>query len=273
MGNEQSSSSGAVPSSISFLAGKRGMEICVFTTLSMLGTTVKRPNQIVVVRPGQDAIGDPADDPEIKKLQEIRRFLPILKSSLAGMRDSPEVFSKVGSKPIMKFCYRIQEHLSVCAKKISSEQAAVQSKMKHVEHTTSVAVSKYQDAVRHTDKFSDILSTVKMTSRKMIEVENLLRSLVPLAEELGRLVNEVLPQNQHLPHLDLAKILDDPPSSSGKPLVGQSEGHVSTVYSGEQRESNANVSSGATTSSPSTRLTNHIMPIEEHRVIDRYSLK
>ncbi|TKR57388.1 hypothetical protein L596_030864 [Steinernema carpocapsae] len=263
MGNEQSNSSvgSGVSSSISFLAGKRG-------------ASVKKSNQIVVVRPGQDPIGDPADDPEIKRLQEIRRFLPILKSALPGMRDSPEVFSKVGSKPILKFCYRIQEHLTICAKTVSNEQATVQTEIKHADHISSVAVAKYQEAAHHTDKLSQIIKRVKSTNQKLTEVENLLRQLVPKAEELGRLVNEVFPPEQQLPPLDMAKIMyrSPPPSNESSPECSPMHA-PSTSQNVERQMANATISSNSLSPSTSTRLNNHIMPIDEHRVVDRFLMK
>ncbi|KAK0393038.1 hypothetical protein QR680_000026 [Steinernema hermaphroditum] len=196
MGNEQSTSSASgVSSSISFLAGKRG-------------TSVKRSTQIVVVRPGQDPVGDPADDAEIKKLREIRRFLPVLKSALPGMRDSPEVFAKVSSKPILKFCYRLQEHLAVCAKAISKEQASLHTTMKHVDHTCSVAVSKYQEAAEHTDKLAHAMKKIKSVNQKLLEAESILIALFPQAEELGQLLNEVLPPDQQLLPIQMPKMTE-----------------------------------------------------------------
>lgn len=66
--------------------------------------------------------------------QEIPKFYPILKSSLnqPGLRDPPEAIFKINARPVLKFAYRLQEHLSRCASIVAVEQESLANSMKDV---------------------------------------------------------------------------------------------------------------------------------------------
>jgi hypothetical protein len=142
MGNENSRSSnpssagpstgggGGVSSSFSFLARKNNPQ-----------PPPSRRSQIVVVNASGQPIGDPKNDEDLKRLKEIQRFTPILKGCLPGMRDGTDIYSKIDSKPFIRFAHRFQTHLAICCQVVSSEQSTVFSNIVQVSFSLSLLLN------------------------------------------------------------------------------------------------------------------------------------
>lgn len=65
-------------------------------------------------------------------LQEIPRFLPILRGVLSSQRNPPETLKKIEPKYIFRFLLRIQQHFNACREVVSTEQTTVTTKIVEV---------------------------------------------------------------------------------------------------------------------------------------------
>ncbi|VDK49904.1 unnamed protein product [Anisakis simplex] len=251
MGNEQSvsasSSNGSgVSTSLSFLAGKRDSSL-----------TNKRSGPVVVVKSGIDSLPTPADDQILKRFVEIPKFFPILRSALnqAGLRDPPDVTLKLSPRPILKFAYRLQDHLSQCAVTVVSEQDALTSVIRNVDYALSSIISKLNERKKRFDRLSGELASAREIQAQMMNVRFLLEDVVPCVETL----NEILPLEQRLPPLNLDRVLERTPAISSTES-SPDPGAVSRAV---------RFAGALATTAITSNL--HIEPVEEFTVIDKPS--
>uniref|UniRef100_A0A915ALJ0 BLOC-1-related complex subunit 5 n=1 Tax=Parascaris univalens TaxID=6257 RepID=A0A915ALJ0_PARUN len=251
MGNEQSGANGGgggssgVSTSLSFLAGKKEKDL------------LKRSGQVVVVRPGSDQLPNPADDEIVKRFKEIPKFYPVLRSALnqASLRDPPDITMKIGPRPILRFAYRLQDHLAQCALAVATEQDALTAVIRNVEYALSSITGKVTERKKRFDRLAGELQRARELQTQIINVRFLLQDLVPCVETL----NEILPVEERLPSLNLGRVLERTP----------------VVSSGESSPEQGTMSRAlwltetVTTSTISNNL--HIEPVEELTVIDKPS--
>jgi hypothetical protein len=247
MGNENSRSfnpssagpstggGGGVSSSFSFLARKNNPQ-----------PPPSRRSQIVVVNASGQPIGDPKDDEDLKRLKEIQRFTPILKGCLPGMRDGTDIYSKIDSKPFIRFAHRFQTHLAICCQVVSSEQSTVFSNIVQTDQAMSAVTLKLAQNSRQFERLCEELRKVKELQERLESVDLLLQEVIPVLETL----NELLPEMDRLPPLCLM------PKSSYSSI-------------GNSSASTPAAPSTATPTIDSRTLS--IEPIEECRVVDKES--
>ncbi|KHN87303.1 Loss of heterozygosity 12 chromosomal region 1 -like protein [Toxocara canis] len=243
MGNEQSAANGSgVSTSLSFLAGRKE-------------TSLKRTGHVVVVRPGTDPLPNPAEDEFLKRFAEIPKFYPILRSALnqPGLRDPPDITMKLSPRPILKFAYRLQDHLAQCALTVASEQDALTAVIKNVDYALSSIIIKLTERKKRFDRLAGELQRARELQAQIINVRFLLQDVVPCVETL----NEILPVDERLPPLNLGRVLERTPVISS----GESSPEQNAL-------SRAICISGAVATS-SVTATLHIEPIEELTVIDK----
>lgn len=207
MGNEQSSSSGgpggpsSSTSTFSFLANR---------------ASVKKSKGIVVVSDGQVKQSTIEEDDLYKRLQEIPRFLPILRNAVGKKESQTDSHHRMSSRPIFKFATRLQEHLSICGRTITTDQAQLSALMKKIDSNSSVVVSSLTDKKRSYDRFVAELQLLPRLNDDVMKIQLLLEELVPVAETL----NELLVPSERLPPLDLRRVLErSAPSSTQSSLM------------------------------------------------------
>ncbi|VDO38560.1 unnamed protein product [Onchocerca flexuosa] len=189
MGNEQSSSETNIPSSHSFLLNKR--------------SDTKTKGKIIVVkqRTNTEDLSCSKNDDIMKRFLDIPKFYPILKSSLnhPGLRDPPETVFKVSPRPILKFAYRLQEHLSRCANIVVAEQESLGNSMKNMDHDIALLLVHFGDRKRSMDHFQNYLEKINDLQAHISNLQFLFQDLMPMAETL----NDILPEQKRLPLLDI----------------------------------------------------------------------
>ncbi|OZC07287.1 hypothetical protein X798_05707 [Onchocerca flexuosa] len=189
MGNEQSSSETNIPSSHSFLLNKR--------------SDTKTKGKIIVVkqRTNTEDLSCSKNDDIMKRFLDIPKFYPILKSSLnhPGLRDPPETVFKVSPRPILKFAYRLQEHLSRCANIVVAEQESLGNSMKNMDHDIALLLVHFGDRKRSMDHFQNYLEKINDLQAHISNLQFLFQDLMPVAETL----NDILPEQKRLPLLDI----------------------------------------------------------------------
>lgn len=81
---------------------------------------------------------DVANDENIKKLNELKRFEPVLRSCLkdvstaiaAGQRDDPSVYDSIDPRPFLQIADRFQEHELQQAQIVAKEQSKIVHRVK-----------------------------------------------------------------------------------------------------------------------------------------------
>ncbi|VDK82995.1 unnamed protein product [Onchocerca ochengi] len=176
MGNEQSSSDTNIPSSHSFLLNKR--------------SDAKTKSKIIVVKQKTNTVDSlcSKNDDIIKRFMDIPKFYPILKSSLnhPGLRDPPEAVFKVSPLPMLKFAYRLQEHLSRCASIV-------------MDHDIALLLVHFGDRKRSMDHFQNYSEKIIDLQAHISNLQLLFQDLIPMAQTL----NDILPEQKRLPLLDI----------------------------------------------------------------------
>ncbi|PAV62189.1 hypothetical protein WR25_16989 [Diploscapter pachys] len=142
--------------------------------------------------------------------KEIPRFLPLIRSAIGKGKDLPlDNRQLISSRAIFKFATRLQEHLSQCAKVVTSGQAQIVTAIKSTDLESSATASALTRKKRSYAEFVATLQHIDEMNKEVAQIQNLLQNLVPQMEAL----NELLPSNERLGRLDLRGILESSASS------------------------------------------------------------
>lgn len=179
------------------------------------------------------------------------------------MRDGLDIYSKIDSKPFIRFAHRFQTHLAICCQVVSSEQSTVFSNIVQVstqffvnppshsplkfqtDQAMAAVTSKLTQNSRQFERLCDELRKVKELQERLEMVDLLLQEMVPALETL----NELLPEKDRLPPLCLM-----PKSSYSS--IGNSSPSTPAAFS-------------TTTLSPSSQSQNLVIEAaEECKVVD-----
>ncbi|CAJ0607789.1 unnamed protein product [Cylicocyclus nassatus] len=240
MGNEQSASTSSpqsANSSFSFFSGRPS----------------KKSKGIVVVSGGNAKVEKLEDDEVYKRFQEIPRFLPIYRHAVGKKDLSPNEYQqRVNSRPLFKMALRLQQHLKICSKAVSTDQSQIISAIKAVEGSAAVVTTALIERKKAADGLVDELQSINKLRDDILHIRIMLEELVPMAETL----NELLVPEDRLPPLSLSRVLERTPVSTSA-----SSSQISTPM-------NVTPSNSLTFRSPREERT-HIPPIEEVRVVDR----
>ncbi|XP_050358626.1 BLOC-1-related complex subunit 5 [Nymphalis io] len=159
--------------------------------LSLQARRNKRARDIVVVKPATDT----QLDEDIRRLQEIPTFLPIMRGALGlpGARD-PEVLEGLDPRPWVRMTTRVQAHLSACAQPLAAEEIHLANKIKEADSEItrlySITVEKQRNNARHAER----LSRVREVAHQLSRCNSLLNQTLQDIEEL----NQMLPENKRL---------------------------------------------------------------------------
>ncbi|VBB27192.1 unnamed protein product [Acanthocheilonema viteae] len=238
----------------------------------------KTKGKVIVVKQRTNAAGPSCtrDDEVIKRFLQIPKFYPILKSSLnqPGLRDPPETILKINALPILKFAYRLQEHLSRCANTVVMEQESLGNSMKDMDRDIALLLLQFNDRKRSMDRFQNYLEKISdlqahvsnlrqsyslddllnamslevLRSARSVHVAFLFQDLMSAVETL----NEILPEQKRLPALDIDYLVNGTRSS----LDGKHNKIIREI------ESN-------TCSVDSNQDDLHIKPVDEVAVVDK----
>ncbi|VDN33622.1 unnamed protein product, partial [Gongylonema pulchrum] len=198
MGNGQSGSgtNGEIPTSASFLSNKTS-------------NPKAKGGKVIVVRQGTNAAG-PSSDELIKRFSEIPKFYPILKGALnqPGLRDPPEAVCKISARPILKLCYRLQQHLSHCAHCVSEEQESLTNAVKDVtlvDRSVAGLVVKFSGRKKSFDRFHRNLERIGDLQAHISSLRFFFQDLIPMVETL----NEILPEKGQLSALNISHLVEE----------------------------------------------------------------
>ncbi|XP_046975935.1 BLOC-1-related complex subunit 5 [Vanessa cardui] len=159
--------------------------------LSLQARRNKRARDIVVVKPATDT----QLDEDIRRLQEIPTFLPIMRGTLGlpGAKD-PEVLEGLDPRPWVRMTTRVQAHLSACAQPLAAEEIHLANKIKEADSEItrlySITVEKQRCNARHAER----LSRVREVAHQLSRCNSLLNQTLQDIEEL----NQLLPENKRL---------------------------------------------------------------------------
>ncbi|CAJ0581473.1 unnamed protein product, partial [Mesorhabditis spiculigera] len=202
MGNEQSAAGSSQSTSFSFLSNR---------------ASVKKPGGIVRVSDGQIKQIDPREDADYKRLMDIPRFLPILRTAVpAGRQAVPnENLDRLSHRPIWRLSVRLQSHLHTQAQTICLQQAKITQGIKTADVASATIAAKLVERKKKYDRLRASLAQVTQLRDEVVRIQILLEEIVPCVET----VNELLTPANRLPPLDLKKIFADTGSSTGPYMI------------------------------------------------------
>ncbi|KAG6443939.1 BLOC-1-related complex subunit 5 [Manduca sexta] len=151
----------------------------------------RRVRDIVVVKKAADE----QLDEDIRRLQEIPTFLPIMRGTLGlpGARD-PEVLEGLDYKPWVRLTTRLQAHLAACAHPLAAEELSLAAKIKETETEAwrihSALVERQRNNARHAERLARAHQLAHHLSRSRSLLEQTLQDI----EEL----NNLLPEDKRL---------------------------------------------------------------------------
>ncbi|XP_052749119.1 BLOC-1-related complex subunit 5 [Galleria mellonella] len=159
--------------------------------LSLQNRKSKRARDIVVVKHASDTLLDE----DIRRLQEIPTFLPIMRGTLGlpGARD-PEVLEGLDYRPWVRLTTRLQAHLAACAHPLAAEQINLATKVKESDTEISRLYSQMVEKQRANARHAERLSRVHEVGNQLSRCNSLLNQTLQDIEEL----NSLLPQDKRL---------------------------------------------------------------------------
>ncbi|KAJ2943455.1 hypothetical protein O0L34_g12262 [Tuta absoluta] len=160
--------------------------------LSLQNRKSKRPtSSIVVVKPATDT----QLDEDIRRLQEIPTFLPIMRGTLGlpGARD-PEVLEGLDFRPWVRVTSRLQAHLAACAQPLAAEQISLAGKIKEADMEVSKLYSNMVEKQRNNARHAERLNRVHEVASQLSRCNSLLNQTLQDIEEL----NLLLPEDKRL---------------------------------------------------------------------------
>ncbi|XP_026322592.1 BLOC-1-related complex subunit 5 [Hyposmocoma kahamanoa] len=155
--------------------------------LSLQARKNKRTRDIVVVKPATDS----QLDEDIRRLQEIPTFLPIMRGTLGlpGARD-PEVLEGLDYRPWVRLTTRLQAHLAACAQPLAADEINLAARVKEadveINRLYSIMVEKQRANARHAER----LARVHEVAHQLSRCNSLLNQTLQDFEELNQLLPE-----------------------------------------------------------------------------------
>lgn len=163
-----------------------------------------RTDKIIVVRAGTiDTTADPSQDPDLKKLQEIPQFYPILRNSLniPGLKDPPDLFTKFSSRPLLGLCQRLQEHYVITSEIVAAEQGSLGTRVREIDYAVATLSNFLTERQKTFAKFATEIQKIREINTQMKKISATFQETLPSIQTL----NELLPEKERLPILDLSK--------------------------------------------------------------------
>lgn len=213
---------GGLPASFSFLAKKRNSTSGTKSSHAIASSNLLT-NSIVVVNEGAStsAAADPSADPDLRRIKEIPRFLPLLRGVLPAHRDLPDIHQKVDSRPIHRFLGRLQQHSRHCADTVTSEQGRIFAHIVEVDQLLSSLVKKTATGAKKLEALGAELRRTDALAEQLENTQVLFHELARSAESM----NLLLPKAEQLAPLSLAlqPLVTERRQRQG-PVVGKSIG-------------------------------------------------
>ncbi|XP_049860935.1 BLOC-1-related complex subunit 5 [Schistocerca gregaria] len=151
--------------------------------LSTINKTVT--NSIVVVKSATN--NDSTDkDPDLIRLQMVPMFLPIMRGTLnlPAARD-PEVLERLDPSGPLALCQRYQHHLTLCSELVSSEQAAINLRMREIDAEVTRLLTLMTERQKRCAKYAEKLSKVHELSHQLNRCHTLLNQTLESMETLN----------------------------------------------------------------------------------------
>jgi len=184
--------------------------------------------KIIVVRAGSEhqrsSVGDPTNDEDLKRLQEIPQFLPILRSALnqSGLRDPADIYTKFSYKPIFRLCQRMQDHLVITSETVAAEQNALGTRIREIDYAVSTLTNKAADRKKHDERACSEITKVRELSSQLKKISAMLQELMPTIA----MINDQLPVDDRLAPFTVAEYIPESPMMTTPPINIISEQRV-----------------------------------------------
>ncbi|GMS84227.1 hypothetical protein PENTCL1PPCAC_6402 [Pristionchus entomophagus] len=212
---------------------------------------------IVVVRDGTVIkTQDPEDDPDMKRLKEMPKFLPILRAGPGsfpfGRKDLCQ-HRAISPHPFLQLSLRLSNHFALCAKAVTTKQSKLSGGMKRMEERLVKMVTEITERKKRLERLCEALEKVKHMNEELEKMNDTFGAITASLDDLSLL----LPSDIHVPPFTITPPL--PPSSmDSSPSTSSPSPFPSSS------------SSSTPSRNPSLRDSPHrLPPIHEVRVIDK----
>ncbi|GMR36451.1 hypothetical protein PMAYCL1PPCAC_06646 [Pristionchus mayeri] len=215
------------------------------------GNGVGGKKGVVVVRDGTVIkTQDPNDDPDMVRLKEMPKFLPILRTSI-GRRDILE-HREISPRPFLQLSLRLSNHFSLCAKAVNIKQSQLSGSIKTMDSRLVEMASEMMERKKRLDRLCDALAKVHSMNEELRKMNDTFSALTASLDDLSVL----LPSDVSLPPLTISPPL--PSSIDSSPCTS----------------SPSTFTSSSTSSTPSRNHSQRdsprrLPPIHEVKVIDK----
>lgn len=218
------------------------------------GNGVGGKKGIVVVRDGTVIkTQDPNDDPDMKRLKDMPRFLPILRSAIGhGKRDICD-HRAISPRPFLQLSLRLSNHFSLCAKAVNVKQSLLSGVIKTTETRLTEMAVEMTERKNKLDRLCEALERVKYMNEELQKMNDTFGALTASLDDLSLL----LPPDVHIPPLTITPPLP-PPSIDSSPSTSSPSPFPSS--------SSSSTPSRSTSQRDSPR---RLPPIHEVKVIDK----
>lgn len=168
---------------------------------------------VVVVRDGTIIKAqDPNDDSDMKRLKDMPRFLPILRTAI-GRRDICE-HREISPRPFLQLSLRLSNHFALCAKAVNIKQSQLSGAIKTLDGRLGEIASEITERKKRLDGLCEALARVEQINEELQKMNDTFGALTASLEDLSLL----LPPDLHIPPLTITPPLPLP-SMDSSPLI------------------------------------------------------
>ncbi|CAL8111912.1 unnamed protein product [Orchesella dallaii] len=170
--------------------------------IGMSKQPLKRRSTMVIVNQAQDSAKGVADDPLMKKLEELHFFYPLMhdvekRSGLFGTHNRKalaDIQSKIQLLPALKLVRMYEARLKVHAENISLKQATLSCSVMETDIMIASLLKLYQERAKNTAKNVDRLTKLDDLKRNMNKCQESFNECLAIVS----LLNDMLPETERL---------------------------------------------------------------------------
>lgn len=141
------------------------------------------------------------EDHDIRNLNELPYFLPLLRSTVnvPASRDL-DFWDKFDLRPCLSLCSRYEKHLKQCAEAVSFDQHMLSSQIREMDTYCASVLRRVNDRYKRLSQVAMQMKKVEEMNTNLRRIDANLKRLVPMMERL----NNVLPDEERLEEFALS---------------------------------------------------------------------
>ena len=141
------------------------------------------------------------EDHDIRNLNELPYFLPLLRSTVnvPASRDL-DFWDKFDLRPCLSLCSRYEKHLKQCAEAVSFDQQMLSSQIREMDTYCASVLRRVNDRYKRLSQVAMQMKKVEEMNTNLRRIDANLKRLVPMMERL----NNVLPDEERLEEFALS---------------------------------------------------------------------